>query len=180
MEELLINAEEKMSLAIEKMVERYQNIRAGRANPAILDGILVSYYGTPTPLNQIAAINIPEARQIAIKPFDKNSLGDIEKAIYDANLGLTPTNTGDFIIITIPPLTEETRRDYVKQVKTIAEDTRITLRNIRQEINNTIKKEASNEDEEKAFLDEMQELINKYNKIIEEKTANKETELMKV
>ncbi len=180
MEELLMNVEDKMTTAVTKMEERFQTIRAGRANPAILDGVLVSYYGTQTPLNQIASISIPEARQIAIKPFDKSSLGDIEKAIYDANLGLTPTNTGDFIIINIPALTEETRRDYVKQVKAIAEDARITLRNIRQDAKNTIKKEANNEDEEKSMLDEVQELTDKYNKVVEEKTTNKENELMKV
>ncbi len=180
MEEILFEAEEKMQLAIEKMMERFRNIRAGRANAAILDGILVSYYGIPTPINQIATITIPEARQIAIKPFDRNSLGEIEKAIYEANIGLSPNNNGDFIIINIPALTEETRKDYVKQVKAIAEDARIVLRNIRQEANNSVKKLGLGEDEEKDGIQEIQELINKYNKMIEERTTQKEEELMKV
>ena len=149
MDEILLNAEEKMEQAITKLETRFRNIRAGRANAAILDGVLVPYYDIPTPINQIATINIPEARQIAIKPFDKSSLGDIEKAIFEANLGLAPNNNGDFIIINIPALTEETRRDYVKQIKLIAEDARISLRTIRQEANNSIKKLDLPEDEEK-------------------------------
>ncbi len=180
MEEILMEAEEKMEQAIEKMAERFRNIRAGRANAAILDGVMVSYYGAPTPINQLASITIPEARQIAIRPFDKSSLGDIEKAIYDANLGLTPNNNGDFVIINIPALTEETRKDYVKQIKIIAEDARIALRTIRQDANNIVKKSDLAEDEEKQIINEVQEITNKYNKKIEAKTSEKETELLKV
>ncbi len=180
MEELLNETEEKMASAVAKMAERFKTIRAGRANPAILDGLMVSYYGASVPLNQVATVSIPEARQLAIKPFDKSALSEIEKAIYDADLGLTPNNTGDFIIINIPALTEETRRDYVKQVRSIAEDARITLRNIRQEANNNIKKTAENEDEEKRMMEEVQELTNKFNKQVEEQTNHKEDELMKV
>ncbi len=180
MEETFIEVEKNMELAIEKMKQRFQNIRAGRANAAILDGILVSYYGVPTPINQIATITIPEARQIAIKPFDKNSLGDIEKAISEANLGLLPNNNGDFVIINIPALTEETRKDYVKQVKLIAEETRIALRTIRQDANNKIKQSELSKDVEKQEMNEIQEVINKYNKLIEAETEKKEAELLKV
>ena len=180
MEKILKETEEKMQQVIDRMSERFLHIRAGRANASILDGVMVSYYGVPTPINQIAQINIPEARQIAIKPFDKNSLGEIEKAIYDANIGLTPNNNGDFIIINIPALTEETRRDYVKQVKSIAEEARIALRTIRQEANNLVKKEDLTEDDEKYSINQIQELINKFNQMVENKTKEKEEELLKV
>ncbi len=180
MEEILLVAEEKMKTAIEKMEDRFRNIRAGRANAAILDGVMVSYYGVPTPINQIANISIPEARQIAIKPFDRNSLGDIEKAIYEANIGLSPNNNGDFVIINIPALTEETRKDYVKQIRAIAEEAKIALRTIRQDSNNAIKKLDNPEDEIKDGIAEMQEIINKFNKIVDDKTKLKEEDLMKV
>lgn len=180
MEEIILTTEEKMEKALEKMQDRFQNVRAGRANASILDGVLVSYYGMPTPINQIATISIPEARQIAIKPFDRSSLGDIEKAIYEANLGLTPNNNGDFIIINIPALTEETRKDYVKQVRLIAEDARIALRTVRQEANNQIKKLDLPEDQEKEGSEEIQTIINRFNKKVEEITSQKEEELMKV
>ena len=119
MNEILEETELNMESAIENMEKRFTNVRAGRANPAILDGVMVSYYGAPTPLKQLATISIPEARQLMIKPFDKSCLGAIEKGIYEANIGLTPNNNGEVIILNIPALTEETRREYVKQVKEI-------------------------------------------------------------
>ena len=180
MDEILLETESKMESTIESMEKRFTNIRAGRANPAILDGVMVSYYGVPTPLKQLANISIPEARQLSIKPFDKGALGAIEKGIYEANIGLTPNNNGEIIILNIPALTEETRRDYVKQVKTIAEECKIALRNIRQDANNDIKKSELTEDEIKNGSDEVQELINKFNKIVDEKLKVKEQELMTV
>ena len=180
MEEILFETEEKMNLAIESMEKRFTNVRAGRANPAILDGVMVSYYGVDTPLKQLANISIPEARQLCIKPFDKSCLGAIEKAIYAANVGLTPNNNGETVILNIPALTEETRKDYVKQVKGIAEDCKIALRNARQDANNEIKKLEITEDEMKSGNDEVQELINKFNKIVEEKLKVKENELMSI
>lgn len=180
MDEILIETESRMESAIESLIKRFTNIRAGRANPAILDGILVSYYGTDTPLKQLANISIPEARQLMIKPFDKSLLAAIEKAIYEANIGLTPNNNGEMIILNIPALTEETRKEYVKQAKSIGEEAKIALRNIRQDANNDIKKLELPEDESKSLMDEIQELINKYNKIVEEKTKEKENELMTV
>ncbi|MBQ2409439.1 MAG: ribosome recycling factor [Bacilli bacterium] len=180
MEEILLETEMNMQSAIESLDKRLLNIRAGRANPAILDGVMVNYYGAPTPLKQLATISIPEARQLMIKPFDKSSLGLIEKGIYEANVGLTPNNNGEVIILNIPALTEQTRRDYVKQSKQIAEEAKIALRNIRQSANNDIKKLEITDDEKKALNDDVQELINKFNKIVDDKFKAKETELMTV
>lgn len=177
---LLMETEMKMTSTIENMEKRFLNIRAGRANPAILDSVMVSYYGSETPLKQLATISIPEARQLMIKPFDRSCLGAIEKGIYEANIGLTPNNNGEFIILNIPVLTEETRREYVKQAKTIAEEAKIALRNIRQDSNNDIKKSELTEDEKESFQEDVQELINKYNKMVDEKFKIKENELMSV
>ena len=169
MEDILLEVETRMESAIENMEKRFINVRAGRANAQIVDPVMVSYYGTPTPLKQLATISVPEARQLMIKPFDRSSLQAIEKGIYEANIGLTPNNNGEVIILNIPPLTEETRREYVKQVKAISEECKIALRNIRQDGNNDIKKLELPEDDIKSASEEVQELINKYNKIVDEK-----------
>ena len=129
MDDILTNTELEMETAIENMEKRFLNIRAGRANPAMLDGVMVSYYGVDTPLKQLATISIPEARQLMIKPYDKSSISAIEKGIYEANIGLTPNNNGECVILNIPALTEDTRRGYVKQAKEYAEDCKIVLRN---------------------------------------------------
>ena len=180
-DKILEETEIKMQHSIEAMEKKFMNVRAGRANPAILNKVEVLYYGVPTPLNQLAQISIPEARQLAIKPFDKSCLGAIEKGIYEANIGLTPNNNGEVIILNIPALTEETRREYVKQAKQIAEDARIALRNARQDANNDIKKaDDMTEDDKKDGQEDVQELINRYNKIIDEKLKVKEEELMSV
>lgn len=180
MEEILLETEEKMNSSIESMEKRLINIRAGRANPAILDSVMINYYGVDTPLKQLANISVPEARQLMIKPFDKSCLQLIEKAIYEANIGLTPNNNGEVVILNIPALTEDTRREYVKQAKGIGEDCKVALRNIRQDANNDIKKSELTEDQIKEGQDEVQELINKYNKIVDEKIKIKENELMTV
>ncbi len=181
MDNILNETENKMREAVLTMEKRFTNVRAGRANPAILDGVMVTYYGSATPLKSLATISIPEARQLMIKPFDRSSLNDIEKGIYEANIGLTPNNNGECIILNIPALTEETRKEYVKQVKQIAEDGKINLRGIRQDSNNDIKKnEDLTEDEKDNLMDDVQELINKYNKIIDEKEKEKEKELLTV
>ena len=180
MEDILLEVETRMESAIENMEKRFINVRAGRANAQIVDPVMVSYYGTPTPLKQLATISVPEARQLMIKPFDRSSLQAIEKGIYEANIGLTPNNNGEVIILNIPPLTEETRREYVKQVKAISEECKIALRNIRQDGNNDIKKLELPEDDIKSASEEVQELINKYNKIVDEKEKTKENELMTV
>lgn len=180
MDDILMETELNMQSAIENMEKRLLNIRAGRANPAILDSVMVNYYGALTPLKQLATISIPEARQLMIKPFDKGSLSAVEKGIYEANIGLTPNNNGEVIILNIPALTEDTRKEYVKQAKTISEDCKIALRNVRQDSNNDIKKSEMTEDEQKEATEEVQELINKYNKIVDEKLKIKEQELMTV
>lgn len=180
METILLNTEEKMDATIHALETKFTNVRAGRANPNMLDGITVEYYGTPTPLKQLANISIPEARQLMIKPFDKSILGGIEKAIFEANLGITPNNNGECIFLVIPPLTEERRKELVKQVKQLAEEARIALRNIRQEANTAIKNLKLPEDTEKEGNNEVQELINKYNKTIDEKLKVKEQELMTI
>ena len=169
-----------MESTISSLENKFTNVRAGRANPNMLDGINVEYYGVPTPLKQLANISVPEARQLMIKPFDKSILGGIEKAIFEANIGLTPNNNGECIFLVIPPLTEERRKELVKQVKQLAEEARIALRNIRQDANTGIKNLKLPEDTEKEGNNEVQELINKYNKIIDEKLKDKEQELMTI
>lgn len=174
-------AELSMLKAIENLEARLITVRAGRANASMLNGIMVEYYGTPTAINAIANITVPEARQLFIKPFDRSSLKDIEHAINEANIGITPTNNGETIILTVPQLTEETRRNYAKQVRDMGEQAKVALRNIRQDANNSIKKDDSfTEDEQKSLTEDVQELINKYNKLVDEKIKAKETELMSV
>ena len=180
MDEILLETEERMNSAIENLKKRLLNIRAGRANPAMLDGITISYYGVDTPLKGMATISIPEARQLMIKPFDKTTIGDIEKAIFEANLGIAPNNNGETIILNIPALTEETRREYVKQAKNIAEEAKIALRNIRQDANNDIKKLEITEDDIKGLQEDVQDLINKFNKLVDDLAKEKEQELMSV
>ncbi|MBQ4634392.1 MAG: ribosome recycling factor [Bacilli bacterium] len=180
MNEILMEAEMKMESSIENMEKRFTNVRAGRASASMVNGINVSYYGVDTPLMQLATISIPEARQICIKPYDKSCLSAIEKAIFESNIGLTPNNNGEVIILNIPPLTEDTRKEYVKQVKTMAEETRIALRNIRQDANNDIKKLEITDDDKKSGNNDVQELIDKYNKVVDEKLKQKENELMQI
>ena len=180
METVINNTEEKMLKAIESMEGRFSNVRAGRANPKILDGVMVKYYGVETPLIQLATISVPEARMIVIKPFDRSCISDIEKGIYEANIGLTPNNNGEMVTLVIPELTEERRKEYVKEVKSMAEDAKIALRNIRQDANNEIKKLELPEDEEKRGMDRIQDLIGKYNKEVDNLLSEKEKELMTI
>ena len=170
----------KMDKVISNMESRFTTVRAGRANPNILNGVMVEYYGASTPLNAVSTISVPEARQLMIKPFDKSLLKEIEKAIYAAELGLTPNNNGEVVFLTIPELTEETRKNYVKQVKEMAEEAKIALRNVRQDANNAIKKSEVSEDEEKRNMDQVQKLIDKYNQIVDEKYKEKESELLSI
>lgn len=179
-DEIILEAEDKMQKAVSAMENRFLNVRAGRANPRILDKVSAEYYGVATPLIQLATISVPEARKIVIKPFDRSSIGAIEKAIFEADLGLTPNNNGETVTLIIPELTEERRKDYVKEVKGLAEEAKIALRNVRQDANNQIKRLEVPEDEQKGASEGVQELINKYNKIVEEKLKIKEQELMSV
>ena len=145
-----------------------------------IDGVQAEYYGVLTPLKQLATISVPEARQLLIKPFDKHSLGAIEKAILASNLGYNPSNDGETIRIVIPELTEERRKELVKQVRAIAEDAKVSIRNIRHEAMEDLKKEDLSEDLEKAKEKEIQDLVNKYNKKIEDVLKGKEEELLTV
>ena len=175
-----MDTENKMKNALESVKSRLGSIRAGRANPALLNGIMVSYYGTPTPIQSIANIMVPEARQLLIKPFDKNAVKDIEKAINEANLGINPTNNGEMVILTIPELTMDRRKEYVKQAKAIGEEGKVALRNIRKDAKDEITKAKSPEDEEKLYMEDLQELIDKYNKLIDEEIKIKESELLQI
>ena len=174
------NTELKFQKTIESLESKLLNIRAGRANPAMLNGSNASYYGALTPIQSLANITVPEARTLMIKPFDKSALKEIERAINEANIGITPVNNGETIILTVPELTEEKRREYVKMAKAVCEEAKVALRNIRQEANNEIKKQELPEDEEKMYLDDIQETINEYNKKIDDIFKEKETELMRV
>ena len=180
MDNYLNNAREKMNKAINALEERFTSVRAGRANPSMLDDVTVDYYGTMTPIKQVATIFVPEARQLNVKPFDKTMLNAIEKAIFEANLGVAPSNNGESVFITIPALTEERRKELVKQVKEISEEGRISIRNIRKEVIDDIKDADFSEDEERTLIDELQEVVNEYNKKIEELTKEKEKDLMEI
>lgn len=175
-----MDTENKMKNALENVKNRLLNIRAGRANPALLNGIMVSYYGSMTPIQSIANIMAPEARQLLIKPFDRNAIKDIEKAINEANIGINPTNNGEMVILTIPELTQDRRKEYVKMAKNIGEEGKVALRNIRQDAKDEITKAKYSEDEEKLYLEDLQELVEKYNKLIDEEIKNKESELMQI
>ena len=177
----LEETEMRMLEAIEVLEKRLVTIRAGRANPSMLSGVKVEYYGVPTPLNQVANITVPEARQLMIKPFDKTIIKDIEHAINEANLGIAPSNNGEVVILTIPQMTEDTRKGYVKQASQMGEDAKVQLRNIRQDILNSVKKDDTlTEDQEKGLQEDVQELINKFNKKVEEVVKAKTDELMSV
>ena len=173
-------AEDKMQKAIENLEKRFATVRAGRANPNSLDGIMVDYYGTLTPLKQLATISVPEARQLLIKPFDRGCLSGIEKAIFEANLGYTPNNDGETIRIIVPALTEERRKELVKQIKAMGEDARISIRTIRHDANVDTEKAEISEDEQKNLQNQIQYLVGKYNKVVDEKSKEKEEELMTV
>lgn len=179
-DEIILEVEEKCEKALLNLQERFKTVRTGRANPSSLDKVMVNYYGAPTPLRQLANITVPEARQLLIKPFDRGALANIEKGIYEANLGYTPNNDGETIRIVIPDLTEDRRKELVKQVKGMSEDAKVAVRNARRDGLDMIKNAKMPEDEEKHAEEEIQELINKYNKKIEEELEIKEKDLMSV
>lgn len=178
--EVLNKTEEKMKKAVEVVEKHFTTVRAGRANPSSLDGVMVSYYGVDTPLKQLATISVPEARQLQIKPFDRSCLSAIEKAIFESNLGYTPNNDGETIRIVIPALTEDRRVELTKQVKAMAEEGKVSIRNIRREAIEEIEKLELPEDIQKHDQNEIQNLVNEYNKKIDEKLKAKEEELLTV
>ncbi|MCI5790126.1 MAG: ribosome recycling factor [Tenericutes bacterium] len=177
---IMLELGEKMEKALQNLEKRFATVRAGRANPSSLDGIMVEYYGSMTPLKQLATISVPEARQLLIKPFDRGSLKNIEKAILTSNLGYNPGNDGETIRIIIPELTEERRKELVKQVKAISEEGKVAIRNIRREAMDDIEKLELSEDEEKGIEKDIQDIVNEYNKKVEAKLKEKEQELLTV
>lgn len=178
------DAQERMGKSIESVKTNLMTIRTGRANSNMLDRVLVDYYGAPTPLNQLASISAPSAQQLTVDPYDKSSAGDIEKAIMESDIGLTPTNDGSLIRINIPSLTEDRRKDMLKTCKSIGEEGKVALRNVRRDGVDSIKKiEKSGdigEDEMKDGLDVMQKLTDKFVKEIDDIVSKKEKEVMTV
>ena len=179
-ETIILELNEKMDKAIESLEKRFATVRAGRANPSSLDGIMVDYYGSMTPLKQLATISVPEARQLLIKPFDRSCLKGIEKAMLASNLGYNPGNDGETIRIIIPELTEDRRRELVKQVKALAEESKVAIRNIRREALEDLEKLELAEDEEKGLEKDVQDIVNEYNKKVESKLKEKEQELLTI
>ncbi len=177
---IMLELNEKMDRAVESLEKRFSTVRAGRANPSSLDGVMVEYYGSMTPLKQLATISVPEARQLLVKPFDKSCLKDIEKAILASNLGYNPGNDGEVIRIIIPELTEERRKELVKQVKSLAEEAKVTIRNLRHDALEDVKKAEFPEDQEKGIEKDIQDIVNEYNKKVEDKLKEKEQELLTV
>jgi ribosome recycling factor len=180
---ILDSTKESMSGSIEHLEKSFLNIRAGKASPQMLGSVFVDYYGAQTPLSQVGNVNVPDARTITITPYEKSMLQPIEKAIMIANLGFNPMNNGDNIIISVPPLTEERRRDLVKQAKSEAEDAKIGIRNARKDANSDIKKlekDGTSEDVCKSAEDEVQKLTDAFIRKIDEHLAVKEAEIMKV
>ena len=179
-DEIKTNAKNKMIQSLEGLEKRFSTVRAGRANPSSLDGVMVDYYGTMTPLKSLGTISVPEGNQLLIRPFDKHCLGSMEKAIVAANLGYNPSNDGETLRIVIPPLTEERRRELAKQVKSIAEDAKVSVRNNRHEALQMLEEEDLPEDILKSMEKQVQELVNTYNKKIDEMLKVKEGELMTI
>lgn len=182
--ELLKDAKQRMTKSVDNFAEELTKIRTGRATPALLDTIRVEYYGQQTPLNQVATISAPEPRLLAIQPWEKNMLAEIEKAVLKADLGLNPGNDGTMIRIPIPQLSEERRQDLVKLVHKFAEEGRIAIRNIRRDANEHLKKlekdHGISEDELHQYLDEVQELTNNFIARIDEIMQSKENEVLEV
>lgn len=177
-------AKEKMTKSLSAFTRELASIRAGRANASLLDRIQIDYYGAPTPINQMAGISVPEARLLVIQPYDKSVLGDIEKAIMKSDLGITPTNDGSVIRIMIPALTEERRKELVKQVGKEAEHAKVAVRNVRRDANDDLKKLEKNgeitEDDLRGYGDDIQKLTDEYIAKIDQVVKEKEKEILEV
>ncbi len=184
MNAIFTRAEEKMDKTINALLNEYAAIRAGRANPAVLDRIQVEYYGVPTPINQVAAVSVPEPRTILIAPWDKNSLRDIEKAILTSDLGLNPQNDGSSLRLNFPPLTEERRKELVKGVYKYAEDSKVAIRSVRRDslekLKDMKKKSEITEDDLKNAEKKMQDMTDKFCKEIDSIAAKKDKEIMEI
>ncbi|MEP6262149.1 MAG: ribosome recycling factor [Gillisia sp.] len=177
---ILDSTEENMQHAIKHLEKQLLNIRAGKASPAMLGSVMVEYYGSMTPLNQVANVNTPDARTITIQPFERNTIPSIEKGIMVANLGFNPMNNGESVIISVPPLTEERRRELAKQAKAEAEEAKIGIRNDRKVANNDIKKLEISEDLMKIAEENVQKLTDTYIKKVDSIFENKEKEIMTI
>ncbi|MET2983606.1 ribosome recycling factor [Aureibaculum conchae] len=177
---IIDTAKEQMDNAVEHLNKELANIRAGKASPSMLRSVMVDYYGSQTPLNQVANVNTPDARTISIQPWEKSMLQEIEKGIMVANLGFNPMNNGENIIINVPALTEERRMNLAKQAKAEAENDKISVRNARRDANHDIKKLDISEDLQKNAENDIQELTDKYIKIIDDLFELKEKEIMTI
>lgn len=184
MENLKASTKEKMQKSFESLLHQYSKIRTGRASASILDDIRINYYGQPTPIKQMCNISIPEARMIIVQPWDKTTLAEIEKAILAANLGITPDNDGNVIRLPFQPLTEDKRKDIVKNLKKMAEEARVAIRNIRRDANEAAKKMKKDteisEDDEKKLLKEVQDITDDWIKKIDDVEKAKEKEILEV
>ena len=183
-DELLVSGEEKMEKAVTALKKEFASIRTGRANPLILDKVVVDYYGVPTPLRQISQVGVQDGQTLVITPYDKTIIKEIEKAMIKAELGITPNSDGLVIRLTFPPLTEERRKEISKDVKKIAEEAKVAIRNIRRDLTDDVKKleksENRPEDVVKDGQDEIQKLTDKYVKIIDSVASEKEKEVLTV
>ena len=177
---ILEETKEKMDKTIDAFNHELATVRTGRANPTMLDRVMVEYWGEKTPLNQVAGISVVEGRQLVIKPYDKNTLKDIEHGVYEAEIGLTPQNDGEVIRINVPPLTEERRKEIVKQAKKYAEEAKVALRNVRRSANDDVEKADLTEDQVKSGKEKVQKLTDEYVKKVDALTKEKEAELMSV
>ena len=184
MNPVLTQAEEKMTKSVNALANEYSSIRAGRANPAVLDKVLVEYSGAPTPVTQLAAVSVPEARTLLIQPWDKSALKGIEKAIQTSDIGINPQNDGSTVRLVFPPLTEERRRELVKGVYKYAEEAKIAVRSIRRDAMDKLKelkkKAEITEDDQKGLEKKLQELTDKYCKEVDELSAKKDKEIMEI
>ncbi|PPK50414.1 ribosome recycling factor [Marinobacter persicus] len=183
-EDIKKEAEKKMNKGIESLHSAFNKIRTGRAHPSILDSVMVSYYGQPTPLKQVAGVTVEDNRTLAVSPWEKNLVPTIEKAIMSSDLGLNPTTSGDVIRVPMPMLTEETRREMVKQAKADAEHARVSIRNARRDANSMVKdllkEKEITEDEERRAEDEIQKLTDKFTAEVDKLLKSKEEDLMAV
>lgn len=177
---ILDSAKESMEAALRHLEKEFVKIRAGKASPAMLSSVMVEYYGSQTPLSQVANINTPDGRTISVQPWEKNMLPEIEKAIINSNLGFNPMNNGELIIINVPPLTEERRIQLTKQAKAEAEDCKVSIRSARQDANKEIREMDASEDLQKNATVDVQELTNTYIKKTDDFLALKEKEIMTV
>lgn len=184
MSDIIKDTKSRMQKSIDNLSRELANISAGRANSNLLNGVTVDYYGPPTPVQQLASINVPEARLLVISPYDKTSVADIEKAIIAANLGVNPTSDGEVIRISVPALTEERRKELVKEVKKIGEDAKVSIRNIRRDINDQLKKDEKNgditEDDLRSQTDDVQKATDNSIKEIDQLVTDKEKDIMSV